>query len=370
MEGEREYLSLQNLLGVVREAVEDALPGRIWVKAELAAVQVRTNGHCYLELCEQGDGGIVAKARAVIWRSRYTALASYFKEATGGDLIPGIQLLLRVQVSYSELYGLSLTVDEIEPGYSLGAAELQRRKTVEQLEKEGLLDKQKELRMPDLPYRLAVISAPDAAGYGDFCRHLKENAYGFAFDVQLFDATMQGESAPESIVDALERIETAGGFDAVLIMRGGGSSLDLACFDDYGLCFTIANFPVPVFTAIGHDRDRHVADMVSFASVKTPTALADLFIDAFAAEDERISGYSTRLRLAFRSKIADLESQLDLLMQRIRGADPRIVLKRGYTIVADSRGVVVKKAASFKAGDTLKVMFEDGNLDCTVNGKV
>ncbi len=377
MDEVREYVCLSELLAGVREVVEDAFPAKVWVRAELSSVQVRTNGHCYLELCEQADGGIVAKARAVIWRSCYQALASYFREATGGDLIPGLQVLLRVQTSYSELYGLTLTVDEIEPEFTLGAAELQRRKTLEKLEKEGLLDRQKELAMPDLPYRLAVISAPDAAGYGDFRRHLDENPYGFKFSVTLFEATMQGENAPESIVDALERIEAgeqlpsgAGGYDAVLLMRGGGSSLDLACFDDYGLAFTIANCPVPVLTAIGHDRDFHVADRVAYDYVKTPTALADLFIDAFAAEDERISGFSTRLRLAFRGKIADLESRLDLLAQRIRGADPRTVLSRGYTLVTDPRGVVLKKAASLKKGDRLRILFEDGRLDCTVDGKV
>ena len=372
MDENREYVSLSELLAGVREAVEEACPDKVWVRAELSSVQVRTNGHCYLELCEQGGegGGIVAKARAVIWRSRYQALASYFREATGGDLAPGIQVLLRVQAGYSELYGLTLTVDEIEPEFTLGAAELQRRKTLEKLEKEGLLDRQKGLEMPELPYRLAAISAPDAAGYGDFRRHLAENPCGFVFDVVLFEAAMQGENAPESIVDALECIETQGGFDAALILRGGGSSLDLACFDDYGLAFTIANFPLPVFTAIGHDRVFHVADMVAHAFVKTPTALADLFIDAFAAEDERISGFSTRLRLAFRSKISDLESRLDLLAQRIRGADPRTVLSRGYTLVTDPRGVVLKKAASLKKGDRLRVLFEDGRLDCTVDGKI
>ena len=377
MDENREYVSLSELLAEVREAVEEACPDKVWLRAELSSVQVRTNGHCYLELCEQGEGGIVAKARAVIWRSRYQMLASYFREATGGDLIPGIQVLLRVQAGYSELYGLTLTVDEIEPEFTLGAVELQRRKTLARLEEEGLLDRQKELSMPDLPYRLAVISAPDAAGYGDFCRHLDENPYGFKFSVTLFEATMQGENAPESIVDALERIEAgeqlpsgAGGYDAVLLMRGGGSSLDLACFDDYGLAFSIANCPVPVLTAIGHDRDFHVADSVAYDYVKTPTALADLFIDAFAAEDERISGFSTRLHLAFRGKIADLESRLDLLAQRIRGADPRTVLSRGYTLVTDPRGVVLKKAASLKKGDRLRVLFEDGRLDCTVDGKV
>lgn len=362
-----ETLTLGELLSEVREGVSDLFPERVWVRAEISSVGVKANGHCYMELCESDGVGVVARARAVIWRNRYYALACYFREATGSDLKAGMTILAGVIVSYSELYGLSLTVEEIEPQFTLGEAELQRRRTIAELEKEGLLEKQKELEFPGLPYRLAVISARDAAGFGDFKRHLSENEYGFAFEVELFEAAMQGETAPASIVDALGEIETAAEpFDAVLIMRGGGSALDLACFDDYGLCFTIANFRLPVFTAIGHDRDVHVADLVAFESVKTPTALADLFVDALAAEDERISGFATRLKVAFATKIAAMESRVELLAQRIRGADPRNVLSRGYALVADGRGMVLKKAAGLKPGDRIRVMFEDGEVNCKV----
>ncbi|MCR5841252.1 MAG: exodeoxyribonuclease VII large subunit, partial [Bacteroidales bacterium] len=270
-------------------------------------------------------------------------------------------------VSYSELYGLTLTVDEVEPRFTLGAAELQRRRTLEKLEADGLLDKQKQLEPSLLPYRLAVISARDAAGYGDFCRHLQDNAYGFVFETELFEATMQGEDAPASIVDALERVECAPApFDAVLLMRGGGSALDLACFDDYGLCFAIANCPVPIYTAIGHERDFHVADQVAHDFVKTPTALADRFIDAFAAEDERISSFGNRLRMAFLGKLAAMEQRVAALGERIRGADPRNVLARGYTLVTDARGVVVKTAAALPAGTKFKILFADGTVDAIV----
>jgi len=361
-------LTLGELLSEVREGVSDLFPERVWVKAEISSVNARSNGHCYMELCESEDGrGVTAKARAVIWRTRYFALSSYFREATGSDLKAGMTILAGVIVSYSELYGLSLTIEEIEPQFTLGEAELQRRRTIARLEEEGLIEKQKELDFPALPYRLAVVSARDAAGYGDFRRHLSENEYGFAFEVVLFEATMQGDMAPDSIVDALGRVETSQmAFDAVLIMRGGGSALDLACFDDYGLCFTIANFPIPVFTAIGHDRDVHVADLVAFESVKTPTALADVFIDALSMEDERIAGFASRLKVAFSTKIGSMESRLVMLEQRIKGADPRNVLSRGYALVADGKGIVLKKAAGIKSGDWIKVMFEDGEVNCKV----
>ena len=244
-----------------------------------------------------------------------------------------------------------------------------------------------------MPYSIAVISAPDAAGYGDFRRHLLENEYGFAFDVRLFEATMQGDTAPESIIAALGRIEAVQEeYDAVFIMRGGGSVLDLSCFDDYSLCAAIARFPLPVYTAIGHDRDVHVADMVACGSVKTPTALADLCIDAVAAEDERISSLESRLRLgltskiaymetlserlahrvcvAFLSKIAASENTLSALATRIAATDPRAILSRGYALVTGAGGRIVKSAAAVNVGDALQIQYSDGKINCTVDGKI
>ena len=359
-----DFIDLYELQRQLRDGLEELFPGRVWVCAEIASVQVKANGHCHMDLSQSDARGTVkAKAKAVIWRSRYLPVAAYFHEATGNDLQAGMQVLLRVQVNYSEVYGLSLVVDEVEPTFTLGQAELERRRTIEKLTADGLMERQKELSLVPLPYRLAVISARDAAGYGDFKRHLTENEYGFVFQVDLFEATMQGKEAPASIVDALSRIETAdGAYDAVLILRGGGSALDLACFDDSGLGFAIANCPVPVFTAIGHDKDFHVADMVAYAFVKTPTALADEFIDCYAAEDERISAFGTRLRLAFSNKVAQMESRLDQLASRIRGADPRAILSRGYSLATDAAGVVLKSARRLHPGDPLTVLFADGRV--------
>lgn len=360
-------IDLYTLQNQLKLGLEELFPEKIWVRAEIASISVRANGHCYLELSQSDGHGVIAKAKAVIWRSRFGMLSSFFAASTGSSLQAGMAILVQVQVSYSELYGLSLTIDEIDPQFTLGEQEMSRRRTIERLEREGLMDRQQELVPSPLPYALAVISARDAAGYGDFCKHLSENEYGFAFRTDLFEATMQGQNAPGSIIDALDCIETSGvRYDAVLIMRGGGSSLDLSCFDDYDLCWRIAHCPIPVYTAIGHDRDRHVADMVAFASVKTPTALADEFIDCYIAEDERISSFKTRLHLAFLSKVSKLSSQVDLLESRIRGADPRGILRRGYILAADSRGVVLKSAAALSPGDRLSLLFADGTLSCRV----
>lgn len=366
---EKNVIDLFTLQTEVRQSLESSFPARVWVRAEVSAVKVRGGGHCYLELSQSDESGLVAKASAIIWASRYRVLGPYFESVAGSPLQQGITVLLRVQVNYSQLYGLSLIVDDIDASCTLGEKEKERLATIERLKKEGLLDRQKSLEMTALPYRLAVVSAPDAAGYRDFERHLKGNAYGFVLETVLYEAVMQGASAPESISDALKAAASAEKpFDAVLVLRGGGSNLDLSCFDDYRLASAIATCPVPILTAVGHDQDFHICDMVAWRYVKTPTALADTFIEIYADEDQYISSFAGRLKTAFLNKISLMGSRVDVLESRIAGADPRRILSRGYALVVDDGGVVMKNAAGHSAGDNVKVMFADGTLDCRVTG--
>lgn len=366
---EKNFIDLLTLQTEVRQALESSFPARIWVRAEVSAVKVRSGGHCYLELSQTDESGLVAKASAIIWASKYRVLGPYFESVAGTPLQPGLTVLLRVQVNYSQLYGFSLIVDDIDAVCALGEKEKARLATIERLKKEGLIDRQKTLEMTALPYRLAVVSAPDAAGYRDFERHLKGNAYGFVFETVLFEAVMQGASAPDSISMAIGEAASAGiPFDALLVLRGGGSNLDLSCFDDYRVAAAIASCPVPVLTAVGHDQDFHICDMVAWRFVKTPTALADTFIDIYADEDQYISSFAGRLKTAFLNKISLMSSRVDVLESRIAGADPRRILERGYSLVVDAGGVVMKNAAGHSAGDNIKVMFADGTLDCRVAG--
>lgn len=366
---EKNVIDLFTLQTEVRQSLESSFPARVWVRAEVSAVKVRGGGHCYLELSQSDESGLVAKASAIIWASRYRVLGPYFESVAGSPLQPGITVLLRVQVNYSQLYGFSLIVDDIDASCTLGEKEKERLATIERLKKEGLLDRQKSLEMTALPYRLAVVSAPDAAGYRDFERHLKGNAYGFVLETVLYEAVMQGASAPESISDALKAAASAEKpFDAVLVLRGGGSNLDLSCFDDYRLASAIATCPVPILTAVGHDQDFHICDMVAWRYVKTPTALADTFIEIYADEDQYISSFAGRLKTAFLNKISLMGSRVDVLESRIAGADPRRILSRGYALVVDDGGVVMKNAAGHSSGDNVKVMFADGTLDCRVTG--
>ena len=390
---EKEYIDLFEFQTRLKEGVESLFPKRLWLKAEISAIKARNGGHCYLELSQSNDSGLIAKASAAIWSSRYRFIAPYFESVTGSPLQEGMSILVEVQPSYSQLYGFTLVVNDIDPEFSLGLKELERQKTIERLQKEGLMELQQELLMPYLPNKFAVISAEDAAGYRDFVRHIQENPYGFKVELDLFPALMQGKDCPGSIIEALDAVmESQLEYDAVLILRGGGSKLDLACYDDYSLAAVIAQYPLPVLTAIGHDQDFHVCDMVANTYVKTPTALADFIIGIYEDEDERISSAQTRIRLAvsnrlyredalldslaarikgaFSLKIAAMESALQVLQTRIEAADPRRILQRGYVLATDAEGVVLKGAAGRKAGDKVAMMFADGSLKCTVDAVV
>ena len=387
---EKDFIDLFMLQSRLKEGVESLFPKRIWLKAEVSAVKARPGGHCYLELSQSDETGLVAKASAIIWSSRYRFIAPYFESVTGSCIREGMAVLVEVQVTFSQLYGLSLIINDIDPEFSLGAKELERQKTIERLNSEGLMDMQKSLSLPLLPYDLAVISASDAAGYRDFMRHIDENPYGFRFNIELFPALMQGADCPSSIIGALDAVlESGNDYDAVLILRGGGSKLDLACFDDYDLSAVIAQYPLPVLTAIGHDQDFHVCDMVAYEFVKTPTALADYILGIYEDEDERLSSFLTRVRLAFSSRISGMEtalgrlgdriaggysmkislmdSKVALLQTRIAASDPRRIMERGFALAVDSAGLVLKGAVGKKAGDRVSVMFSDGTLDCTVD---
>lgn len=364
---EEKFVTLVDLQAAIREELENSFPSRVWVKAEVSALQARANGHCYMELSQTEDGRVVAKVRAVCWRNVWLQLSAYFTEATGSSLREGMTVLLEVNVSYSEIYGLSLVVTDLNPDFTLGEKERQKQLTIKRLEDEGLMTAQKEFVLPHLPYRIAVISAADAAGYRDFRRHLDANEYGFVWDVELYQAAMQGESAPASVSDAFARIESSGiPYDCVMLLRGGGSKLDLDCFNEYELAAAVARCPFPVITGLGHDQDFHIADMVACHYVKTPTALAAWLIDLYAAEDESLAYYGTRLKLAFLNKVAAMESRVEMLGTRILSADPRNILKRGYTLTLDVGGKVARSAASFRSGDTLRVLFPDGGIEAIV----
>ncbi len=314
-----EYLTLSAYLAKVQGLIEEeeGLPG--WIVCELAKVSW-SRGHCYLELVESGQGGnTLAKARGTIWSYKASVLNNIFRLGTGDDLREGIKVMLYVQVQFSPVYGLSLNVLDLNPSYTLGDMEAQRRAAWQRLQKEGLTERNKELEVPALPYRIAVVSASGAAGYGDFMKHLSDS--GIRFEVKLFEAAMQGAEAPASIESAFARInEWPFDFDVAVLIRGGGSNLDLACFDDYLVARAVALCDLPVISGVGHERDNHLCDDVASVRVKTPTGAADYLIQKFADAFETIESLEQRTMDAYSEILEESSAVLERFSMRISNA--------------------------------------------------
>ncbi len=386
-------ISLYELQLKIKGTIANSLCEKYWVRCEIHELKGHLSGHCYLELVDKGDDGnsFKAKCSGIIWNSRWRVLSPYFESMTGRKLSPGMSVLLLVQVQYSEIYGLSLIVYDIDPSFTVGELEMVRQKTIERLTKEGLMDMNSSLPLPKLPKNFAIVSAESAAGYGDFMVHLHQNQYGFKFFTKLYNAPMQGTLAPEGIIAQLDEIlkdvQQGANYDAVLILRGGGSVADLHCFDDYDLCSHIAQFPLPVMSAIGHDRDFHICDMVAAVSVKTPTALADYIVDAFLAEDASLVFLLSRISMAISNKFHTAElslkqqqnriencisarflkesNLLDMIELRIKKGNPLSILQSGYSLVTGKNGKILS-IEGLSVGDGLKIVFKDGIVDCTI----
>lgn len=278
MEGQ---ITLSELNSLVKDTLKVAFPEQLWVVAEIGELNVNRTGHCYIELVEKNTATdvITARSRATIWSWQYRFIQPYFESSTGQELKAGLKVLVSVSVEFHEVYGLSLNIKDIDPAYTLGDMARKRQDIINKLSEEGVFDMNKEIPLADIPSRIAIISSPTAAGYEDFMNQLHDNAAGFVFYTKLFPATMQGNDAAKSIILALENIyeyETL--FDAVVLIRGGGSQMDLSCFDDYDLAFHITQFPLPILTGIGHDKDESISDMVANTQLKTPTAVAEFLI--------------------------------------------------------------------------------------------
>ena len=313
-------LTLFELNNMVREVLETSFNHTFWVQAEISACQTNATGHCYMELIQKdpSNGSIIARAKANLWRANYQRLKPYFERETGQRLAAGLNVLVEVGVSFHEAYGYALVIQNIDPTYTMGDMARRRKEILARLAADGVIDLNRELPMSRLPQRVAVISSATAAGYGDFCNQLKHNQYGFRFDITLYPAMMQGDRVEESVIAAMNSIASRrDDFDVVVIIRGGGSTSDLSCFDSYGLALNVANFPLPVITGIGHERDDTVIDVVSYRRVKTPTAAAEYLISLLLDTAMQLDGLSDRLVAAVSSRMEDEKHRIAMLSQRL-----------------------------------------------------
>lgn len=405
MASERTFTLLE-LNHMVRETIERQMDCKYWVEAELSDLHDRN--HCYMELVENDPFGPtpLAKARAVCWANRWTALRSKFERQTQQQLRPGIKVRMMVTPTFHEAYGFAYQVSDIDPDYTLGDIVHKRMEIIRQLKEAGIFDLQRELALPRFAQRIAVISSAQAAGYGDFCHQIDDNNYGLSFSHELFAAIMQGEQVEQSVIAALDRINARiDEFDVVVIIRGGGATTDMSGFDTLALAENVANFPLPIITGIGHDRDECILDMVSYMRVKTPTAAAAFLIDhlsevytALVSARERISRIAER-HLAYEKmrlkQLADriptlfaltrerqtkridalahrLDSaatqrlererhRLQLVAQRAQAQDPIHILRRGYSITLHN-GHALRSGDELADGDIIETRLEQGTL--------
>ena len=397
-------LTLLDLQRMVRATVESRFRDPLWISAEISELKVNRSGHCYLNLVEKGatDGAPRAEARAVIWKSAYLPMASMFEAATGATLRAGLRVLVRVVVTYHEIYGFSLQIIDIDPRYTLGEIERRRRETIARLQQDGVWDMNRELELPRPTLRIAIVSSDTAAGYQDFMNELGRSTY--RFQTTLFRSLMQGDAAEESIVAALTEIaQREEDFDVVAIIRGGGSTSDLALFDSYLIASYVAQFPLPIFSGIGHDKDVSVVDMVAHTSLKTPTAVATKLVEMadyemtlvenFATEiahnvedmlhgeelrlythgvnisreaTRHISNHEKRIELLKDGLLSRVEYMISTEEQRLNAAERTLqsysidnILRLGFAVARNQEGAL-KSIAQTHIGETIAIELLDG----------
>lgn len=384
---QRAYITLSQLQSRISIVVEDAFDRPIWVVAEIAELKLNRSGHCYLELVEKGEReAICASARGVIWRTGYQSLMRRFEAESGRTLAAGMKILAKIAVSYHPLYGLSLQIIDLDPTYTLGDIEQRKRETIERLQREGVWDMNRTLPLPRVVQRIAIVSSATAAGYRDFMREIEGRIY--RIDTTLFEAVMQGEMAEQSIIEALSIIaERCDDFDAVAIIRGGGSTGDLDCYNGYELASFVAQFPLPILSGIGHDKDVSITDMVAAVPLKTPTAVAAWICDRVADFDGELERYaialrdicrqatlSATLRLEhFSTEVRHLvertlqsESQrLDGIANLVANFAPERIFRLGYAI-ARKEGESLQSVNSVSVGDTINISLADGEIESKI----
>ncbi len=383
-------ITLHALSTLIRQTVEQGLPYSYIVIAEIQSLSVNRSGHAYLDLVEKSEDGdrIIAQARATIWAGQFRMIKAYFESTTGRPLQSGIRIMVKAKVTFHEIYGLSLNITDILPEYTAGEIAMQRQRTINQLKTDGIYDMNKELRLPMLVQRIAVISSATAAGYGDFLKQLRENPYNYKFNTTLYEASVQGDGAAASIINALDQIaENRDEYDCVAIIRGGGSKTDLACFDQLSICQHICQFPLPIITGIGHDRDESIADLVSNTPLKTPTAVAQFLIDrahgceiAINAKSAAImrkvasvmTGKISRIDRAWdrivnriKNRLVQAQARIEMIETRIEASSPQKILRRGYTYITID-GKPVTSAMKLKKGQKITTVFHDGTATSTV----
>ncbi len=356
--------SLSQIAQIIQQSLSLLSSESFWVRAEIASFSTR-NGHAYFELVEKSASGqIAAKMRATCWSNTFPMLRAYFEQETGQSLQVGMNVLLECSVSFHPVYSLSLNIYSIDPTFTIGELARQRQETIKRLAQEGLMDLQKGLSLPTLPIRLAIISSEQAAGYGDFIDELSKG--GYRFHCTLFTALMQGERAEQSIIDALRKVESQKEqYDAIILIRGGGATTDLGCFDSYLLSAACAECSLPILSGIGHTRDISIVDMVVYLPLKTPTAVADYLVERLQQQSERIHRLRLRLQKTAEMQILIRRHRIEMLRQRLIACSPERIYKMGYSL-ATINNKPLQSISQLSKGTTFQTHLSDGTIDSVV----
>lgn len=395
----------------IKKVLKNNLASSYWIIAEISEMNVNQKGHCYLEVIEKKDDYIVAKNRATIWSYTFAKINNWFVDRTGTSLQNGMKVLVNASLYYHEVYGLSINIKDIDPNFTIGEREIKKQQTIKQLEATGIIDMNKTINLPLIPQNVAVISSETAAGFGDFIHQLENNPYNYKVNIQLYKATMQGNTATQSIISALYKVyENKEAFNLLVIIRGGGAQTDLDCFNDYNLCEHLAQFPLPIITGIGHERDNTITDMVANTKMKTPTAVAEFILNGIVNYEaevnqtyEQIASLSKKIIQSEKEKLNELKfslkinaqkqlqkakdrlmkfqniisqkptyilkketSKLSLFEKIINSSNPDLILKKGFSITTIN-GKTLSKSKRPKKGDLVKTISKNYTFASTVN---
>jgi len=367
-----QHLQLSELTYKIEQGLQKALPDEYWVVGEISECSKNSKGHCYLELIEKPEQSetIIAKIRATIWSSNFRLIDAYFKSSTGIELQAGLKVLVKASVEFHSLYGISLNIVDIDPVYTIGEDEKQRRDIIERLYSEGIADMNKELELPLVPQRIAVVSSSQAAGYQDFIEQLSHNSYNISFQTTLFHAAMQGIEVEQDIIQALDKIyENEQDFDAVVIIRGGGSKTDLRWFDNYRIAANITQFPLPVIAGIGHDKDQSIVDLVAHTSLKTPTAVAEFLISRGVTVLLQLQDLQQQLETATIETIENEKEEIQYNAERISNVFQRVMLKTEAQL-EQKKQIIKSQTQLFFEKESNKLKHSEQNMRSSIRMQI
>ena len=355
----KQSISLYELNCIIKRNFEDNFSNAYWIISEISEIRRNASGHCYLELIETKENDVIAKVKANLWAYNYNRISTYFETVTNTKLQPGIKVLVNAKVNYHPLYGLSLTINEIDPNYTLGEKQRRKIEIIKKLKEEGVYELNKTLHLPNVIQRLAIISSSKSAGYDDFIKQLDNNEFGYSFRCDLYQSAMQGNAVEGDIIKALYKIyDKVNDYDAIILIRGGGAAIDLDCFDNYNLASHLAQFPLPILTGIGHQRDETIVDLIAHSRLKTPTAVSAFILNYNREYEQNLEKYYNKIIYLTKHKVAEEKEKLNSLCNTIEINGTKIIGMEKQHIQSLQNNIISNAKSCIKNNKSLLDFFQ------------